>query len=52
MVITIISMLVALLLPAVMSARGAARRTHCMNNMRNIALAMRQDTLPNVCIWP
>ncbi len=41
-VITIISMLIAMLLPAVQMARESARRASCMNNQKNIAVAILQ----------
>ena len=51
-VISVIGLLMGILVPALGKARGAANRTYCMANLRQIGVAMRSYLDDNRDIFP
>ena len=51
-VIAIIAILAAMLLPALAGAKEKASRTYCVNNNKQLALAMQMYTLDNTDFMP
>jgi type II secretory pathway pseudopilin PulG len=56
-VVSIIALLVALILPAVFSARSASRKTMCVNNLHQIGVAISRPACaagngaPATAVW-
>jgi len=51
-VISVISLLMAILLPALGKARASAKRVHCMSNLKQIGVAMQSYLDDNRDIFP